>query len=47
MQAPLRLDIDAGSKIALSTMHVVVGATTILGHLIIRTAHRSHDPATR
>jgi hypothetical protein len=32
----LRLDIDTGSKVALSTMHLVVGAATIVGQLAVR-----------
>jgi hypothetical protein len=32
----LRLDIDAGSKLSLSIMHLVVGATAIVGHAAVR-----------
>lgn len=32
----LRLDIDAGSKVALSVMHLVVGAAVIGGHAYAR-----------
>jgi hypothetical protein len=31
-----RLDIDAGSKLSLSIMHLVVGAAAIAGHLVAR-----------
>ena len=31
-----RLDIDAGSKVALSAMHLVVGATAVAGHALVR-----------
>lgn len=32
----LRLDIDAGSKVALSIMHLVTGAAAIVGHVTVR-----------
>jgi hypothetical protein len=31
-----RLDIDAGSKVTLSVMHLVVGAAAIAGHALVR-----------
>jgi hypothetical protein len=31
-----RLDVDAGSKVTLSAMHLVVGAAAIAGHALVR-----------
>jgi hypothetical protein len=36
----LRLDIDAGSKLSLSIMHLVVGAAAIVGHVAVRRSDR-------
>ena len=34
----LALDVDAGSTLALSVMHIVVGASAIVGHALARRA---------
>jgi hypothetical protein len=41
----LRLDIDAGSKLTLAVMHLVVGAATIGGHALARRAAQNDQSA--
>jgi hypothetical protein len=36
----LRLDIDAGSKVVLGLMHLVVGAAAVAGHVLVRRGPR-------
>jgi hypothetical protein len=41
----LRLDIDAGSKVTLAVMHLVVAVTTIAGHAVARRSPAATAPA--
>ena len=44
--APVSLDVDTGSKVALALMHIAVGAAAIAGQALARRAPDSSRPGT-